>query len=58
MKSSVEGCLSVVVPCFNEEATLHKLLSRVLEQNCVGQVLFIDDGSSDKSVEIASKIVD
>jgi len=58
MKSTEEGCLSVVVPCFNEEATLHKLLSRVLEQDCVGQVLLIDDGSSDSSVEIASKILD
>ena len=58
MKSSTEGYLSVVVPCFNEEATLHKLLSKVLEQDCVGQVLLIDDGSSDKSVEVASKIVD
>lgn len=58
MRSTVTECLSVVVPCFNEEATLHKLLSRVLEQKCVGQVLLIDDGSSDKSVEIASQIVD
>jgi len=58
MKSTEEACLSVVVPCFNEEATLHKLLSRVLEQDCVGQVLLIDDGSSDSSVEIASKILD
>ena len=58
MKSTEEGCLSVVVPCFNEEATLHRLLSRVLEQDCVGQVLLIDDGSSDSSVEIASKILD
>lgn len=58
MKSTEEGCLSVVVPCFNEEATLHRLLSRVLEQDCVGQVLLIDDGSSDSSVEIASNILD
>ncbi len=58
MKSTEKGCLSVVVPCFNEEATLYKLLSRVLEQDCVGQVILIDDGSSDSSVDIASKILD
>jgi glycosyltransferase involved in cell wall biosynthesis len=58
VKSTEKGCLSVVVPCFNEEATLYKLLSRVLEQDCVGQVILIDDGSSDSSVDIASKILD
>jgi glycosyltransferase involved in cell wall biosynthesis len=51
-------CLSVVIPCYNEEETIFELLSRVLEQPSVGQVIVVDDGSTDKSVEIASRIID
>jgi len=51
-------CLSVIVPCYNEEETIHHLLSMVLLQPSVGQVVMVDDGSSDRSVEIASTIHD
>jgi glycosyltransferase involved in cell wall biosynthesis len=43
--------LTVVVPCFNEAETIVKLLESVLEQPCVGQVVVIDDGSTDGSEE-------
>jgi glycosyltransferase involved in cell wall biosynthesis len=48
----------VIVPCYNEEETIHHLLSKVLAQSCVGQVVMVDDGSRDRSVEIASSITD
>lgn len=43
--------LSVVVPCFNEVETIVPLLESVLEQPCVGQVVVVDDGSTDGSIE-------
>ena len=48
-------CLSVVVPCYNEEATIVTLLQRVLDSPEVAEVIVIDDASSDGSwAEIVS----
>ena len=57
-KDSSRGCLSVVIPCFNEENTSLALLTRVLAQPSVGQVIIIDDCSTDKSAEIIKAIKD
>ena len=46
-----EGCLSVVIPCFNEEQTVDEILQRVLRNPLVGQVIAIDDGSTDATLE-------
>ena len=40
-------CLTVVVPCYNEEATLADALKRVLESPYAAQVIVVDDGSTD-----------
>jgi glycosyltransferase involved in cell wall biosynthesis len=45
-------CLSVVVPCFNEESTISELLDNVLESPWVSEVVVVDDGSTDRSREI------
>ena len=42
----------MVVPCFNEEATVATVIDTVLAQTCVGEVIVVDDGSTDKSREI------
>jgi glycosyltransferase involved in cell wall biosynthesis len=39
--------LSVVVPCFNEEATVAKSIARLLAQPFVGEVIIVDDCSTD-----------
>lgn len=39
--------LSVVIPVFNEEATVVEVIRRVLAQPLVTEVLVVDDGSSD-----------
>lgn len=52
MTSVPPGCLSVVIPCFNEEATVATVVDAVLAQPCVGEVIVVDDGSTDKSREI------
>ena len=46
-------CLSVVVPCYNEAATIKEILSRVLESPYVAEVIVVDDGSRDDTVSIA-----
>ena len=40
-------CLSVVVPCYNEEATILTVTKQVLESPWVGEVVIVDDGSTD-----------
>jgi len=47
-------CLSVVVPCYNEEATIADLLAQVLASPWVAEVIVVDDGSRDRSREILS----
>lgn len=51
-------CLSVVIPCFNEEATIKQLILLVLEQKSVGEIIIVNDGSYDKSSQIISRIKD
>ncbi|MBB6631499.1 glycosyltransferase family 2 protein [Clostridium algidicarnis] len=53
--------ISIVVPCYNEEKALtpfYKELIRNIDniKYCNFQVIFIDDGSSDKTLEIAMDI--
>lgn len=51
-------CLSVVVPCFNEEATVSELLSRVLDSPWVAEVIVVDDGSTDGTRDLLVKVDD
>ena len=44
--------LSLVMPAFNEEATIRTSLERCLAQPFVLEVVVVDDGSSDKTVAI------
>ncbi len=49
---SAERVLSVVVPCFNEESTVKEILDRVLESPLVGEVIAVDDASTDNTQRI------
>lgn len=51
-------CTSIIVPCFNEASTIKELLTRVLESPYVGEVILVDDGSSDDTVSIARSVED
>lgn len=45
--ADADRVLSVVIPCFNEEATIKQLLDRVFDSPHVGEVIAVDDASSD-----------
>ena len=44
-------CLSVVMPCFNEIATIDEITKRVLDSPWVGELVIVDDGSTDGTRE-------
>jgi glycosyltransferase involved in cell wall biosynthesis len=47
--AEIEPCLSVVVPVFNEEATIVQVLTQVLAQRPVQEVVVVDDASRDRT---------
>ncbi|HEX9726361.1 MAG TPA: glycosyltransferase family 2 protein [Vicinamibacteria bacterium] len=48
--------LSVVMPVYNEEATIEEIVSRVLAVPLRLELLVVDDGSNDRSREILSEL--
>jgi len=54
----MKECLTVVIPCYNEEKTIFDLLQRVLKQDCVREIIIIDDASTDSSVQEIKKATD
>ena len=53
--------LSIVIPCFNERATLRTLVKRVLAappEDLPKKIVIVDDGSTDGSGEVADDIAD
>ena len=52
---SVSRSLAVVIPAFNEARTLEVILNRVLERPEVGEVIAVDDGSTDQTWDILSR---
>ena len=49
---SEEGCLTVVIPCYNEEDTIKTILDRVLASPYVGEVVAVDDCSTDNTAAL------
>ena len=51
---------TILMPCLNEENTIgiciEKAQKFLKENNIVGEVLISDNGSEDKSIEIAKKL--
>lgn len=51
-----DRCLSVVMPCYNEAATIAEVIGRVLSSPYTEELIVVDDGSSDGTREIAEKV--
>jgi glycosyltransferase involved in cell wall biosynthesis len=54
--SSANVKLSVVVPAYNEEATLAKVVGKLLEVPHVFEVIIVDDCSTDRTQAIAARL--
>src|SRR5688500_17941912 len=57
----IGGCmkLSVIIPVYNEEATIEEVVDRVLSVDLDGiekEIIIVDDGSTDMSPEIIEKV--
>src|SRR5574341_2616075 len=54
--------LSVIVPAYNEASRISPSLNRILDylraQPCTWELLVVDDGSRDETVEIVSRLID
>ena len=51
--------ISVVIPLYNKEKTIEQSLHSVLRQkDCEFEIVVVDDGSTDNSVEQVKKIND
>ncbi|MEK6246965.1 MAG: glycosyltransferase family 2 protein, partial [Planctomycetales bacterium] len=44
--------LSVVMPAYNEESTIVEILHRVLQSPIPKEILVVDDGSTDQTLEL------
>jgi glycosyltransferase involved in cell wall biosynthesis len=49
-------CLSVVMPIYNEAATVEKVVHAVLAQPVVAEIIAVDDGSTDGTDELMQKL--
>ena len=46
------GCLSVVMPAYNERDTIAEIVSRVLARPEVGELVIVEDGGTDGTWEV------
>lgn len=51
-----ERCLSVVVPAYNEEATIAAVIRRLLSVPNLLEIVVVDDGSRDRTYQIATDL--
>ena len=51
-------CLSVVMPCFNEQSTIVECAMKVLQSTHVGELIIVDDGSTDDTRTLLETLSD
>lgn len=50
--------ITVLIPVYNEEQTLEQVVRRVAQLDVAKEILIVDDGSKDRSIEIAGELAD
>ena len=58
MSVSPRPCLTAVVPCYNEQATILTLLDRVCTSSWIHEVIVVDDGSTDNTRQLLATVTD
>ena len=58
IKSDQTGVLSVIVPCFNEQETIADVVEAVLSASLVGELIVVDDGSTDSTAKVLGELDD
>jgi glycosyltransferase involved in cell wall biosynthesis len=53
-----QACLSVVIPCYNERDTVAAVVAQVLASPWTGEVVVVDDGSTDGTRDVLAGIGD
>jgi glycosyltransferase involved in cell wall biosynthesis len=49
----MRALLSIIVPCFNEEKTIKKIIRKILQiKNINKQIIIVNDGSTDNSLKL------
>ncbi|KXZ39655.1 Glycosyl transferase family 2 [Alkalithermobacter thermoalcaliphilus JW-YL-7 = DSM 7308] len=51
----MEKNISIIIPAYNEESRIEKTLDGLKDIKLINQIILVDDGSSDKTYELASK---
>jgi glycosyltransferase involved in cell wall biosynthesis len=52
----LDECLSVVIPAYNEQATLAQVVEKLLLVPHLLEIIIVDDGSTDRTVQIAHNL--
>jgi len=56
--TSTVASLSLVMPAYNEQATILYAIERVLAQPCVGELIIVNDASTDRTADLLSSVAD
>lgn len=48
--------LSVIIPCYNERPFIEKILNKVMDVGLADEIIVIDDGSTDGTIEILKNL--
>ena len=54
--AGIPRCLSVIMPAYNEQPTIGEIMTRVLKQPLVQELIVVDDGSSDGTWDTINKV--
>lgn len=56
MKKNEVATVSVIIPTYNEEDTIGEIIKKIISIDQNWEIIVVDDGSSDKSFDIASSM--